>query len=172
MKTAIYAGSFDPITNGHVNIVERALKLFDQVVIVIAKSPTKKSYLSYDERKKLLNEVFASHSQVRIDSWDGLIVDYAKNNSINYLVRGLRPTGDFDWEFQMASMNRKLSDDLEVVFLITSDQHYYVSSSIVREIAEHAGDISPFVPAAVMKFIKNKNLNVDINKSKSKNIKE
>jgi pantetheine-phosphate adenylyltransferase len=156
MKTAIYAGSFDPITNGHINIVERALKIFDQVVIVIAKSPNKKSYLSYEERKKLLQEVFSKNSQVKVDSWDGLIVDYAKNHSISYLVRGLRPTGDFDWEFQMASMNRKLNDDLEVVFLITSDQHYYVSSSIVREIAEHGGDVAPFVPANVTSFIKEK----------------
>jgi pantetheine-phosphate adenylyltransferase len=148
-KSALYAGSFDPFTNGHLDIVRRALSIFDELVIVIAVSPSKKSFIEKDKKKELIEKIFADEKRVRVDTWDGLLVDYAQINNITSIVRGLRPTGDFEFEFQMASMNRKLNNNLETVFFATGENLYYISSSLVKEVYTHGGDISKFVPPEI-----------------------
>ena len=155
-KTALYAGSFDPFTKGHLDIVKRALSIFDEVNIVIAVSPAKSSLISREDRKALIEKIFESEDRVKVDVWDELIVDYAKKNNIKSIVRGLRPTGDFEMEFQMASMNRKLNSDTDTVFLMTGENLYYISSSLVKEVFRHGGDISTFVPAEINEFLKSK----------------
>ncbi len=150
LKKALYAGSFDPFTIGHADIVERALKLFDELNIVIATSPTKNPMLSLDDRVDTLKELYKNRSEIKIDTFSGLIVDYAKENGIRTLVRGLRPTGDFENEFQMASMNRQLYPASETVFLNADEKTYFVSSSLVKEIYNHDGDISKFVPKIIL----------------------
>lgn len=155
-KTALYAGSFDPFTLGHADIIQRALAFFDEVTLVIAVSPSKKPLLSKDQRKEMLLDLFEDDPRVKVDSWDGLIVDFAKEHKIDAMIRGLRPIGDFDLEFQMASMNKKLNNGLETIFLMTGDNLYYVSSSIVKEVFNHGGDVSSFVPKKVLTYL-NKN---------------
>ena len=152
-KTALYAGSFDPFTLGHADIIDRALEFFDEVTIVIAVSPSKKPLLTKDQRKEMLDALFQDNPNVKVDAWDGLIVDFAKEKKIDAMVRGLRPIGDFDLEFQMASMNKKLNDKLETIFLMTGDNLYYVSSSIVKEVYNHGGDVSNFVPQKVLDYL-------------------
>ncbi len=165
MKRAIYPGTFDPFTLGHQDILRRSLNIFDEVTILLAVSPTKKPLLSIDDRKKLLEKIFdqknlakkfKTKSKVLIDCWDGLVVDYAKQNNISHIVRGLRPTGDFELEFQMASMNKKLLPKVETIFFTTDNQYFYVSSSLVKEIYQHGGDIKPFVPAEILSFLNSK----------------
>ena len=148
-KTALYAGSFDPFTNGHFDIVKRALSIFDELRIVIAVSPTKKSFIEKEKKLELINEIYKDEERIVVDTWDGLLVDYAKTNKVDAIVRGLRPTGDFEFEFQMASMNRKLNSDLETVFFTTGENLYYISSSLVKEVFNHGGDISKFVPEII-----------------------
>jgi pantetheine-phosphate adenylyltransferase len=118
-KTALYAGSFDPFTKGHQDIIKRALKIYDEITIVIAVSPSKKSFMSKEVRIELLEKLFIDEDKIKVDSTDGLIVDYAKKNDIDCIIRGLRPTGDFEIEFQMASMNRRLYPKKETVVLMT-----------------------------------------------------
>lgn len=153
-KRALYAGTFDPFTNGHLDIVQRAIKIFDEVVVLVAVSPTKKPFMSTEQRVSVLKKLFANEPKVKIDSWGGLIVDYARINRIGSIVRGLRPTGDFEIEFQMASMNRKINPDCDTVFLMTSEKLYYISSSLVKEVYNHNGDISSFVPPLVYDELK------------------
>ncbi len=156
-KIALYAGSFDPFTNGHYDIVKRAQKIFDKVIVLIAVSPGKKNLFSQEERKSMLDELFINDKQVEVDFWDGLIVDYVKNNNIHAIVRGLRPTGDFEIEFQMASMNRKLEEMAETVFLMTGEKYYYISSSLVKDVYQHGGEIKDFVPELILKKLKERN---------------
>lgn len=156
MKKAIYAGTFDPFTNGHLDIVKRGLKIFDEVVVLVAVPPSKTPFLSSDLRKKLLEEIFKDEPRVKVDTWNGLIVDYAKNKNITSIIRGLRPTGDFETEFQMATMNRKLNPLTETVFLMTGENLYYISSSLVREIYRHGGNIKEFVPAPIFEELAKK----------------
>lgn len=155
-RAALYAGTFDPFTKGHLDIVKRSLHIFDEVVVLVAVSPTKKPMLEKDDRLKLLNQLFEDEPRVKVDFWDGLIVDYAKENSINTIVRGLRPTGDFEIEFQMATMNKKMYSKIDTVFLMTGQEYYYVSSTLVREIYHHGGDISEFVPENIVKVLNKK----------------
>ncbi|MBY0517660.1 MAG: pantetheine-phosphate adenylyltransferase [Bacteriovoracaceae bacterium] len=150
VRTAIYAGTFDPFTNGHLDIVQRAIGLFDEITLLVAVSPTKKPTLSQEKRVEILNQLFKSEKKIKVDCWDGLVVDYARKNNIPFIVRGLRPTGDFEVEFQMASMNRKINSNLDTVFLMTSEKLYYISSSLVKEVWQHGGDISAFVPSIVL----------------------
>ncbi|ATH08735.1 pantetheine-phosphate adenylyltransferase [Halobacteriovorax marinus] len=152
-KKAVYAGTFDPFTNGHDDILKRALNLFDEVTVLVAVSPSKTPLFSAEQRVKMLEEHFKDDTQVRVDSWSGLLVDYAKKNNINTIIRGLRPTGDFEVEFQMASMNNKLYPEIETVFLMTEGQNYYISSSLIKEIYKHDGDVSEFVPAVINKWL-------------------
>lgn len=149
-RKALYAGTFDPFTNGHMDIVLRALSLFDELTILVAVSPTKKPTLTTEQRLKLLKELFVKEPKIKVEAWDGLVVEYARQHHIGHIVRGLRPTGDFEVEFQMASMNRKINSDLDTVFLMTSEKLYYVSSSLVKEVWSHGGDIAQFVPPLVM----------------------
>jgi len=153
-KKALYAGTFDPFTNGHLDIVQRAIKIFDELTILVAVSPTKKPFMSTESRLEVLAKLFAHESKVKVDSWNGLVVDYAKKNNIGSIVRGLRPTGDFEIEFQMASMNRKINHDCDTVFLMTSEKLYYISSSLVKEVYNHQGDITSFVPPLVLDEMK------------------
>lgn len=150
MRKAVYAGTFDPFTNGHLDIVQRALKIFDEVTVLVAVSPSKKPFLGQNKRVELLQSLFKDEKKVKVDSWDGLIVEYARKNKISSIVRGLRPTGDFEIEFQMASMNRKINQECDTVFLMTSEKLYYISSSLVKEVFNHGGDVSPFVPPIIL----------------------
>jgi len=154
---ALYAGSFDPFTNGHLDICQRALKIFNSLTIVVAESPSKKHLFDEDKRVNLIKEIFVKDERIEVVSWEGLIIDYAKKNKIDVLVRGLRPTGDFDNEFQMALMNRNLGQEIETVFLVSDETKSYVSSSLVREIWGHAGDVSEFVPKNVLDALRKKN---------------
>lgn len=153
-KRALYAGTFDPFTNGHLDIVQRALKLFDEIVVLVAVSPTKKPFMSTEQRVEVLQKLFSHEPKVKVDSWSGLIVEYARRNKIGSIVRGLRPTGDFEIEFQMASMNRKINPECDTVFLMTSEKLYYVSSSLVKEVFTHSGDITAFVPPIVLEELR------------------
>lgn len=150
---ALYAGTFDPFTNGHQDILERALDIFEEITILVAKSPTKRAILDTETRVKIIKEIFKGNKKIRVDYWEGLTVDYAKKEKIGVIIRGLRPTGDFENEFQMASMNRKIYPDVETVFLTTSGEHYYLSSTLVREIFYHGRDISEFVHPIVIKTL-------------------
>ena len=153
MKRAIYPGTFDPFTKGHEDILKRALKVFDEITVLVAVSPSKKALFSQKERVEMIEETFLKDSRVKVDSWDGLVVEYAKSKGIQALVRGLRPTGDFEMEFQMASMNNTLSPKVESVFFMTGEEHFFISSSLVREVFGHGGDISNFVPKEVLTFL-------------------
>ena len=156
-RKALYAGTFDPFTNGHDDILNRSLPLFDEVTILLAISPSKKPLFTIEQRLEMLNEHFADEPKVKIDSWSGLLVDYAKKNDIGTIVRGLRPTGDFEVEFQMASMNNKLYPEIETIFLMTEGQNYFISSSLVKEIYNHEGEVKDFLPDIIYKWLlKNK----------------
>jgi len=155
-RRALYSGTFDPLTNGHKYVVDTALKVFDEVTILIAMHPSKKALFTVDERYQMLSEVFKSQSRVTVEKCDGLVVEYANNNDISALVRGLRPTGDFEGEYQMASMNKSLYPEIETVFFMTPGELNFISSSLVKEIAGHGGDISRFVPETIFNKIKNK----------------
>ena len=149
-RTALYAGTFDPFTNGHLDIVQRAIGLFDELTLLVAVSPTKKPTLTSNRRVELLKELYKHEPKIKVESWDGLVVEYARQHHIDHIVRGLRPTGDFEVEFQMASMNRKINSQLDTVFLMTSEKLYYISSSLVKEVWQYGGDISAFVPPLIL----------------------
>jgi len=149
MRIAIYPGSFDPFTNGHVDILERALKLFDRVIVTVARNAAKSPMFTEEERMDLIRKVVGKDDRVEIDSFDGLLVDYARKKRATALVRGLRAISDFEYELQMALMNRKIDDSVETVFLMPNEKYTYLNSSIVREIARFRGDVSGFVPRPV-----------------------
>lgn len=149
MRIAIYPGTFDPITNGHLDILDRAVKLFDKVIITIARNPSKSPLFSEEERLDMLREATKSHQNVEVDSFEGLLVDYARSKQAAAIVRGLRAISDFEYELQMALMNRKLDAAVETVFLMPNEKYTYLNSSIVREISRHGGDVSEFVPPMV-----------------------
>lgn len=153
-RRAIYAGTFDPFTNGHTDIVNRALRVFDEITVLIAVSPVKSPMFSREQRIEMINELFKNDERVKVDFWEGLIVEYAKKHSIGAILRGLRPAGDFDAEFQMQAMNNKLYDEVETVFLMTRGEHYFVCSTSVREVFNRGGDISQFVPEPIFNYLK------------------
>ena len=157
MSRAIYPGSFDPITLGHLDIIKRSAKIFDEVIVGILNNPQKSPLFSVEERVKILEEATADLPNVRIDSFCGMLVDYAKANDINVSIRGLRSISDFEYESQIAQYNDRLSEgNLETIFLVTSPEYSYISSSGVKEVAGFQGDISPYLPEFVVDLVKEK----------------
>lgn len=149
MKRAIYPGSFDPITNGHVDIVKRALLVFDGIVIAISHNQEKSPAFSIAERKKLIEETFRDDSRVEVAFFDGLLVDFAHKMQAPLIVRGLRATSDFEYEFQLAAMNRSIRADVDTVFFMTGSETYFISSRLVKEVAFLGGDVKKMVPPQV-----------------------
>ena len=152
MKRAIYPGTFDPITYGHLDILNRAIKLFDEIIITIAVNPGKEPLFSLDERRKLIEKTLETHSdktQIKIEGFDGLLVNFAMEKNASAIIRGLRAVSDFEYEFQMALMNRRLSDGISTVFMMPHEKYTYLNSTIVKEVARLGGNISNFVPPEV-----------------------
>ncbi|MCP4668496.1 MAG: pantetheine-phosphate adenylyltransferase [Deltaproteobacteria bacterium] len=156
IKTAIYPGFFDPITNGHLSIVDRALKIFDNLVIAILMNPHKDPLFTIDERIHMIKESVKGEPHIEVDTFDGLLVDYAVKKKSNVVLRGLRALSDFEYEFQMALMNRKLNRDIQSIFLMTDYKWFYTSSTIIKEAARFGGDISGLVPEVVNEALKEK----------------
>jgi len=148
-KIAVYPGSFDPITNGHIDIIKRGLRMFDEMIVLIAYNPNKKSLFSVEERTDLIKAVLKCNGRVRIDSFSGLLVDYVKDAGANVILRGLRALSDFEYEFQMALINRRLNRDIETVFLMTGYKWFYTSSNIIKEAASLGGSVKGLVPDLV-----------------------
>ncbi|OGT36554.1 MAG: pantetheine-phosphate adenylyltransferase [Gammaproteobacteria bacterium RIFCSPHIGHO2_12_FULL_38_14] len=153
---AVYAGTFDPITYGHIDLIERAARLFDQVIVAIAVNPNKKTLFSLEERIDLSKQVLAHCGSVEVFGFDSLLLDFAKTHGANIILRGLRAVADFDYEFQLASMNRFLNPSIETMFLMPAEKYMYISSSLVREISSLTGDVSGFVPEQVVKALQAK----------------
>lgn len=150
MTKAIYPGSFDPVTNGHLEIIRRAADMFDKLVVLVSVNPNKKSSFTVEERMNFLRKVCYDIPNVEIDSFDGLIVDYFRKNNCSVIVKGLRAMSDFEYEFQMAHVNKHLCPKAETVFLCADNQSTYLSSSMVKQIAAFGSDISAFVPTAIV----------------------
>lgn len=146
---AIYPGTFDPVTNGHTDLIERGAKLFDHVIVGVAASPSKKPRFTLEQRVELLEQVIQHLDNVTVVGFSGLLVDFAKEHKAEVLIRGLRAVSDFEYEFQLANMNRRLSPDLESVFLTPAEENSFISSTLVKEVALHKGDVSEFVHPAV-----------------------
>ncbi len=149
MKKAVYPGTFDPITRGHEDLVRRASQLFDAVVVAIAASPGKKPFFTLDERVQMAREVLAPYANVEVTGFSGLLMDFLKQGDARIIVRGLRAVSDFEYEFQMAGMNRILYPDVETVFLTPAEQYQFISATMVREIASLGGNVAPFVNPAL-----------------------
>jgi pantetheine-phosphate adenylyltransferase len=149
-RIAVYPGTFDPITNGHVYILQGALKLFDRVIVAIAENVRKTPLFSLDERRRLIASAVDRDDRVQVDAFQGLLVDYVRSQGASAVIRGLRALADFEYEFQAAHMNRHLAPEVETVFLMTSQESFYVSSSLVKEVALMGGDVSRMVPPAVV----------------------
>ena len=148
-KIAVYPGSFDPITNGHVDIIKRGLRVFDELIVLIAYNPNKKTLFSVEERVEMIQEVIRDFKNVRVDSFDGLLVEYVKVAGANVILRGLRALSDFEYEFQLALINRRLNRDVETIFLMTGYKWFYTSSTIINEAASLGGSVKGLVPEIV-----------------------
>ena len=155
-QRAIYPGTFDPMTKGHVDLIERACNLFDEIVIAIAASEAKNPLFTLDERIKIAEKIFESNKKVTVIGFSGLLVDLAKDNDAKILIRGLRVVADFEYEFQLANMNRAMMPELESVFLTPKEQYSYISSSLVKEICKMGGDVSEFVDPISLSELKRK----------------
>ncbi|HUK39926.1 MAG TPA: pantetheine-phosphate adenylyltransferase [Candidatus Acidoferrales bacterium] len=157
-RVAIYPGSFDPITNGHVDLVQRTLRVFDKVIVAIATNPGKDgSLFSLEERLQMVREVFREHDgRVQADSFEGLLVDYADRKKATVIIRGLRAVSDFEYEFQMAMMNHRLKPKLETLFMMTGESEFYISSRLVKEVVSLGGDVAGLVPENVLKKLQQK----------------
>ena len=155
-QRAIYPGTFDPMTKGHVDLIERACKLFDEIVIAIAASEAKNPLFTLDERIQIAEKIFEGNNKVKVVGFSGLLVDLAKDNNAKILIRGLRVVADFEYEFQLANMNRAMMPELESVFLAPKEQYSYISSSLVKEICKMGGDVSEFVDPISLSELKRK----------------
>ncbi|RAP29843.1 pantetheine-phosphate adenylyltransferase [Candidatus Marinamargulisbacteria bacterium SCGC AG-343-D04] len=149
IRKALYPGSFDPITNGHMDIIQRACTIFDEVTIVIFDNPSKEPLFSFLERKEQILKVLGAYPNVTVDSFKGLLVDYARDHEFHTIIRGLRAVSDFDYEFQMALTNRKLGKTIDTIFFMTDEKYSYLSSSLIKQVCKYGGDISAFVPAYI-----------------------
>ncbi|SHI04567.1 pantetheine-phosphate adenylyltransferase [Sporanaerobacter acetigenes] len=152
----IYPGSFDPVTNGHLDIIERCSKKFDKVIVAILNNSSKKTLFTVEERTELLKQAVKKYDNVEIDNFSGLLIDYAKERNVTTMVRGLRAVSDFEYEMQMALVNKKLYGDIETLFMVSSGEYAYLSSSIVKEVVMFGGDVSCLVPNVVEKALKEK----------------
>ena len=155
-RRAIYPGSFDPLTNGHLAIIQRGLKIFDALVVAVAANPAKQPLFTVDERKQLIRGAVGDDSRVEVDSFDTLLVDYAKKRGIHTVLRGLRAVSDFEYEFQLANVNRKLDPEFDSVFVMTGEDYFFVSARFVREVASFGGDVSGMVPPNVHEGLRRK----------------
>lgn len=156
MRRAIYPGSFDPVTNGHLDVIERARKLFDEVIVAVAHNDEKQPLFTFQERLDLLQETVGKIDNVRISQFGGLLVEFAVEQKAVAVIRGLRAVSDFEFEFQMALMNRKLEAAVETIFLMPKEEYTYLSSRIIKEMARLGGDVSSFVPAGVARALDKK----------------
>lgn len=152
----VYPGSFDPVTNGHLDIIERCSKKFEKVIVAVLNNPSKKPMFTVEERVELLRVVTKEYNNVEIDSFSGLLVEYVRKRNISFIIKGLRAVSDFEYELQMAMMNRTLDNNVETLFLMTNSKYSFLSSSLVKEVAKLNGDISNIVPKEVEKAILNK----------------
>jgi len=155
-RIAIYPGSFDPITNGHIDIAERGLKLFDKIIVAILHNPLKEFLFTVEERFEMLKESFREYANIEVETFNGLLVDYAATQNSTAILRGMRAVSDFEYEFQMALMNRRLNREVQSVFLMTSFRWIFTSSSIIKEAAQFGGDIENMVPPVVNQKLKEK----------------
>ena len=156
LKRAIYPGTFDPITRGHVDLIERALAVFDEVTVLVAHSGKKTPLFKATERKKLVEGCFKNNPRVKVEIYEGLLVNYAKKAAVHSMIRGLRAVSDFEYEFQMATMNRRMLPELQTFFLMASENFIFVNSSVVKEVVAHGGDVSELVPEHVETELKKK----------------
>lgn len=156
MRTAVYPGSFDPATNGHIDVIERALKIFDKVIVAVGDNPEKKPLFSTKERMAMLRESTRHLKNLEIDSFSGLLIDYVKRKSSRIIIRGLRAVSDFEFEFQRALLNRVVDNEIETVFIMTKEHYVYLNSSIIKEISMFGGNINGMVPEIVEKKLKEK----------------
>ena len=156
MRTAVYPGSFDPITNGHLDVIQRAAKLFDNVIVAVAKNESKNPFFSMTQRQELCAQAVAHLPNVTVDSFTGLLVEYVERMQGDAVVRGLRAVSDFEFEFQLALMNRKLNERIETIFMMPKDTYTFISSRLVKEIARLGGDVSSFVPRVVQEALANR----------------
>ncbi|MBT0652779.1 pantetheine-phosphate adenylyltransferase [Geomobilimonas luticola] len=155
-KIAVYPGSFDPITFGHLDIINRGLRIFDSVVIAVAKNSTKNALFTIEERIELIREVLKGNDRAKVDTFDGLLVDYVRAQQATVIIRGLRAVSDFEYEFQIAQMNRSITQDVETLFMMTSVPYSYLSSSIVKEVSSLHGPVDGLVPPLVKQALINK----------------
>lgn len=158
-KSAVYPGTFDPITNGHIDIIERASKLFDKLIILVGDNPSKKTLFSKDERVEMIKEAVKGNKfreKIEAEYFNGLLLDFVKRKNSNVIIRGLRAVSDFEYEFQRALLNRKIDDSIETVFIMTKDEYAFLSSAIIREIAMFHGPVKDFVPEFVEKKLRGK----------------
>lgn len=157
-KVAIYPGTFDPITKGHIDLIERSLELFDRITVLVAHSGKKAPWFSAEERKTLIEQSFRPNGRVQVEIYDGLLVDYACKSQIKVVLRGLRAVSDFEFEFQMATMNRRMYPELQTFFLMSSEKFFFVNSTLVKEVFSHGGDVSELVPEHVLKALKGRTI--------------
>jgi pantetheine-phosphate adenylyltransferase len=153
---AVYPGTFDPVTNGHVDLVERSLRIFDEVIVAVAMNPKKAPLFPLDERIAMFREAIPQYRNVLIEGFDGLLVDYVKQKKAVGIIRGLRAVSDFEYEMQMALMNRRLDSNIETVFMMPSEEYSFITSTIVKEAASYGGDVSSLVPKVVVEKLKKK----------------
>lgn len=157
MKTAVYPGTFDPVTNGHLDIIERALKLFDRLYILVGENPQKSATFSAEERVEMLKESLKKrNNRIEVEHFNGLLLNYVKKKKSNVIIRGLRAISDFEYEFQRAQFNREFAKDIETIFIMTKDDYAFLSSSIVKEIAMFGGSVKGFVPNVVERKLREK----------------
>lgn len=153
---AVYPGSFDPITNGHIDVIHRGLKIVDKIIIAVSSFQRKDFLFTVEERTEMIKETFKNNNRIEIDKFDGLLVNYLKEKNINIIVRGLRAISDFEYEFQMALTNRKLNKNIETIFIMPGEEYFFISSTMVKEVAKLKGQVACFVPSVVEKKLKDK----------------